>query len=166
MSGSGISWAICKSAPRSRQITTPAPHHSVFYRPGVFPAAQPTASTRHQETVPCPQDAECCVAVAAAWRIVPQAAARYTDDAGVDARPARTLPAYSTGCINAEIQNNVHYYADVDHVNIKYIWTSNSLHFILLTNLRLNGRFPGELRNFAGSLSQWKPTTMAINQYS
>ena len=30
MSGSGISWAICKSAPRSRQTTTPAPHHSVF----------------------------------------------------------------------------------------------------------------------------------------
>ena len=28
--GSGISWAICKSAPRSEQITTPAPHHSVF----------------------------------------------------------------------------------------------------------------------------------------
>jgi len=26
--GNGISWAICKSAPRSRQITTPAPHHS------------------------------------------------------------------------------------------------------------------------------------------
>ena len=33
VSGSGISWAICKSAPRIRQITTPAPHHSVFYRP-------------------------------------------------------------------------------------------------------------------------------------
>jgi len=30
VSGSGISWAICKSAPLSRQITTPAPHHSVF----------------------------------------------------------------------------------------------------------------------------------------
>jgi len=30
MSGIGISWAICKSAPRSRQITTPAFHHSVF----------------------------------------------------------------------------------------------------------------------------------------
>ena len=30
VSGSGISWAICKSAPRSRQITTPAPHSSVF----------------------------------------------------------------------------------------------------------------------------------------
>ena len=33
VSGSGISWAICKSAPHSRQTTTPAPHHSVFYRP-------------------------------------------------------------------------------------------------------------------------------------
>ena len=44
VSGSGISWAICKSAPRSRQITTPAPHHSVFYRPDALPAAQPTAS--------------------------------------------------------------------------------------------------------------------------
>ena len=30
VSGSGISWDICKSAPRSRQIATPAPHHSVF----------------------------------------------------------------------------------------------------------------------------------------
>jgi len=30
VSSSGISWAICKSAPRSRQITTPEPHHSVF----------------------------------------------------------------------------------------------------------------------------------------
>ena len=30
MSGSGISWAICKSAPCSRQTTMPAPHHSVF----------------------------------------------------------------------------------------------------------------------------------------
>ena len=30
VSGSGISWAICKSAPRSRQITTPAPHHSAW----------------------------------------------------------------------------------------------------------------------------------------
>jgi len=29
--GSGISWAICKSyASRSRKITTPVPHYSVF----------------------------------------------------------------------------------------------------------------------------------------
>ena len=44
VSGSGIRWAICNSAPRSRQITTPAPHHSVFYRPDALPAAQPTVS--------------------------------------------------------------------------------------------------------------------------
>jgi len=31
VSGSCISWAICKSAPRSRQITMPAPHHLVFF---------------------------------------------------------------------------------------------------------------------------------------
>ena len=37
VSGSGISWAICKSAPRSRQITTPAPHHLVFYMPFLPP---------------------------------------------------------------------------------------------------------------------------------
>jgi len=30
VSGSDIRWAICKCAPHSRQITTPAPHHSVF----------------------------------------------------------------------------------------------------------------------------------------
>jgi len=44
VSGSGISWAICKSATRSRQITPPAPHHSVFYRPDALPATQPTVS--------------------------------------------------------------------------------------------------------------------------
>ena len=44
VSGSGIIWAICKSAPRCRQITMPAPHHSVFCRPGALSAAQPTAS--------------------------------------------------------------------------------------------------------------------------
>ena len=44
VSGSGISWAICKSASRSRQITMPLPHHSFFYRPDALPAAQPTAS--------------------------------------------------------------------------------------------------------------------------
>ena len=46
VSGSGISWAICKSASHSRQITMPAPHYSVFYRPDALPAAQPTA-TKH-----------------------------------------------------------------------------------------------------------------------
>ena len=41
---SGSGWAICKSAPSSRQMTTPAPHHSVFYRPDALPVAQATAS--------------------------------------------------------------------------------------------------------------------------
>jgi len=40
VSGSGISWAICKSA----SPLAPDPHHSVFYRPDALPAAQPTAS--------------------------------------------------------------------------------------------------------------------------
>jgi len=44
VSGSGISWATRKSAPCSRQITMPAPHRSVFYRPDALPAAQPTSS--------------------------------------------------------------------------------------------------------------------------
>jgi len=51
VSASGTSWAIYKSAPSSRQITTPAPHHSVFYRPDALPAAQRTASKhwRHDD---------------------------------------------------------------------------------------------------------------------
>jgi len=44
VSSSGISWAICKSASRSRQMTTTTPHHSFFYRLDALPAAQPTAS--------------------------------------------------------------------------------------------------------------------------
>jgi len=39
VSDSGITWAICKAAPRSRQITTPTPHHSVFCRPDALPGA-------------------------------------------------------------------------------------------------------------------------------
>jgi len=45
VSGSGISWAVCKSAPRSRQITTPAPHHSVFSQAGC-PSCRPTDSVK------------------------------------------------------------------------------------------------------------------------
>ena len=44
VSGSGISWVICKSAPWPRHITTPASHHSVLYRPDTLPVAHPTAS--------------------------------------------------------------------------------------------------------------------------
>ena len=47
VSGSGISWAICKSAPRSRQITitTPAPYHSSFSQAGC-PSCRPTNSVK------------------------------------------------------------------------------------------------------------------------
>jgi len=43
VSGSGISWAICKSAPQTDNYANI--HHSGFYRPDAFPAAQPTASS-------------------------------------------------------------------------------------------------------------------------
>jgi len=52
VSGSGIHWAICKYAPRSRQITMPARHRSFFYRPDALPAAQPTVS-KHWRLVLC-----------------------------------------------------------------------------------------------------------------
>jgi len=44
VSGSSISWAICKSAPGPRQITTPASHHSVLT--GQMPSCHPTNSTK------------------------------------------------------------------------------------------------------------------------
>ena len=45
MSGNGISWAICKSASRSRQITMPVPHHSSFLQAGC-PSCCPTNSVK------------------------------------------------------------------------------------------------------------------------
>ena len=45
VSSSGISWAICKSAPRSRQITTPALHYSSFLQAGC-PSCHPTNSVK------------------------------------------------------------------------------------------------------------------------
>jgi len=49
VSGSGISWAICKSAPRSRQITTPAPTTQFFTgRMPFLPPNQQRQSTEGQ----------------------------------------------------------------------------------------------------------------------
>ena len=45
VSGSGISWAICKSAPRCRQTTTSAAHHSVFLQAGC-PSCHPSNSVK------------------------------------------------------------------------------------------------------------------------
>ena len=50
VSASGISWAICKAAPHSRQITTPAPHYSVFYRPDAL-TWRPTNSVKALKAV-------------------------------------------------------------------------------------------------------------------
>ena len=50
MSGSGISWAICKSTSHSRQITTPAPHHSSFLQAGC-PFCRPTISFKALKAV-------------------------------------------------------------------------------------------------------------------
>ena len=49
VSGSSTSWAICKSAPRSRQITMPVPHHSVFLQAGC-PSCRPTNSIKALHT--------------------------------------------------------------------------------------------------------------------
>jgi len=50
VSCSGISWAICKSAPSSRQVITPAPHHSVFLQVGC-PSCRPTNSVKALKAV-------------------------------------------------------------------------------------------------------------------
>jgi len=53
VSGSGISWAICKLASCSRQTTTPAPHHSVFTgRMPFLPPNQQCQSTEDNCSTP------------------------------------------------------------------------------------------------------------------
>jgi len=54
VSGSGISWAMCKSAPRSRQITMPTPHHSVFLQAGC-PSCRPTNSVKALKAIAVPR---------------------------------------------------------------------------------------------------------------
>ena len=48
VSGSGICWAICKSAPRSSQKTMPVPHYSVFLR-GRMPFLPPNQHCQSTE---------------------------------------------------------------------------------------------------------------------
>jgi len=63
VSSSGISWAICKFAPCTKKITMPVPHHSVYYRPDAFPAAQPTVSKHWRHLL--------CLLHGVNWWIVP-----------------------------------------------------------------------------------------------
>jgi len=61
VSGSSISWAICNSAPRSRQITMPAPHRSVFLQAGC-PSCRPTNSVKALNVRACVRVCVCvCV---------------------------------------------------------------------------------------------------------
>ena len=54
--GSRIIWTICKqSVPRSRQITTPTPHHSIFTGRMLFL----TTGQRHQGTEGVPRNTKC-----------------------------------------------------------------------------------------------------------
>ena len=51
VSGSGICWVICKSAPRSRQITMPAPHRSIFI--DRMPFLSPNQQCQRYLSIPC-----------------------------------------------------------------------------------------------------------------
>jgi len=54
VSGSGISWTICKSAPRSRQITMPTPHHSAVLQAGL-PSRRPNIiETLNERSISAP----------------------------------------------------------------------------------------------------------------
>jgi len=50
VSGSGISWATGKSAPRNRQITTPAPNYSSFFT-GWMPFLPPNQQCQSIESI-------------------------------------------------------------------------------------------------------------------
>ena len=56
MSGSGVSWAICNSAPHARQTTTPASHHSSYFtgRMPFLPPNQQRQSTEGNNSLNSP----------------------------------------------------------------------------------------------------------------
>jgi len=64
VSGSGISWAIFKSAPRSRQITTPAPHYSCSFT-GRMPFLPPNQQRQSTEGICCLYDTQFYIAYGA-----------------------------------------------------------------------------------------------------
>ena len=62
VNGSGISWAVCKSSPHSRQITTPTPHPTASkHCRGI---EQNSRKLPYQPWVP---EAKCCVQPIANW---------------------------------------------------------------------------------------------------
>ena len=94
MSGSGISWAICKSASRSRQITMPVLHHSKFLQAGC-PSCRPTNSVKalkakHKAQNECEIGAR-SYTVAVARHEIAEADTDESDGAVVGGFPVRPL---------------------------------------------------------------------------
>ena len=56
-----ISWTICKGAPRSTRITTPAPHHPNVYGPDALPDAKPTVSKLNWPSFPAARFSSCSI---------------------------------------------------------------------------------------------------------
>ena len=80
VSGSGISWAICKSAPRSRQITTPAPHHSKSFLLAGCPSRCPTNSVKALKAAVCSKQVYCKTHMTSAHVYTGKQAHNITDE--------------------------------------------------------------------------------------
>ena len=99
MSGSGISLAICKSAPRSRQITTPAPLHSVFTgRMPFLPPNQQRQSTEGKAFI-----CQWTALSMAVWRPRPHSSYLWANVDNMErccltATNTYSLPLFATGC--------------------------------------------------------------------
>jgi len=81
VSGSSISWAICKSAPSSRQITTPAPHHSLYNytytsRSQTFPMTSESTGAGCKPQLRRGRCAILCLSVSFSWTV--RSTALYT----------------------------------------------------------------------------------------
>ena len=95
VSGSGISWDICKSASRSRQITTRVPHHSSFLQAGC-PSCCPTNSVKALKAISLSTQA-CKNSVIRSWCGYPSKArcrllAYGPADATASPKPCHLLP--------------------------------------------------------------------------
>jgi len=101
VSVSGISWAICKTAPRSRQITTPAAHHSVFFT-GRMPFLPPNQQRQCFDAVGWQQEGHpACKKLSGgvlAWLSV------WTLERGADLHMAQLMPLTLTVSCFSEIQ--------------------------------------------------------------
>ena len=94
MGGSGISWAICKSAPCCRQITTPAPHHSVFT--GQMPFLPPNQQRQSTEGTILIQ-VTCAKILVKIGRVVLEICSRTDKETGKQTRSSQYSAAVQAG---------------------------------------------------------------------